>query len=393
MNLNNDKSVVKNNSNNNNNVIPSSKGLTILQTCLSGMIMGFFAYSGSFSVVPILFTITALIFGTKSLITIMITAFSQLVAGYLHTHSSRTGMTISTELFHGFYISKPEKRNRRQYGETRWNSLKRFFILDPMNGLCISTELFHGFYISKPEKRNRRQYGETRWNSLKRFFILDPMNGLVINFMWETFTFFYLMQSNLFLKYVESSTSNIIENQKRNKTIVSSSIREMDSHLIIVHGITRYLAGCLAGMSTGMINQLWQRNLAQREIPHALFNKDKNKLKLKWNERKKLLTPFNIENWIKAFTMLLGALFFIAINVPNRIRFHLLDIRRKRIINDLIVIHGGWFFIRDCEMLLLKHAEKGPQIAPIPAQVSVILEETKIPDDEQSQMLPTVIET
>ncbi|CAF1322595.1 unnamed protein product [Rotaria sp. Silwood1] len=351
MNLNNDKSVVKNNNNNNNNnVIPSSKGLTILQTCFSGMIMGFFAYNGSFSIVPIFFTITALSFGTKSLITIMITAFSQLVAGYFHTHSSRTGM-------------------------------------------AISTELFHGFYISKPEKRNRRQYGETRWNSLKRFFILDPMNGLVINFMWETFTFFYLMQSNLFLKYVESSTSNIIENQKRNKTIVSSSIREMDSHLIIVHGITRYLAGCLAGMSTGMINQLWQRNLAQRKFPCALFNKDKNKLKLKWNERKKLLTPFNIENWIKAFTMLLGALFFIASNVANRTRFHLLDIRRKRIINDLIVIHGGWFFIRDCEMLLLKHAEKDPQIASITTQLSVILEETKIPDDEQSQMLPTVIET
>ncbi|CAF5132058.1 unnamed protein product, partial [Rotaria sp. Silwood1] len=295
MNSNNDDLVVKKN---NNNIILSSKGLTILQTCVSGMVMGFIAYSGSFSAVPIFFTVTALMFGTKSLITIMATAFGQLAAGYLHTHSSRTGM-------------------------------------------AISTKLFHGFYIAKPEMRNRRQHDETRWNSLKRFFLLAPMNALVLNFMWETFTFYYLIQSDLFIRYVESSTSNTIENEKRNETIASSTTKEIEPHLLLIHGITRYLAGCLSGMSTGMINQLWQRHLAQRKTPYAVFNKDKNKLKLRWDERKKLLSPLNIENWIKASTMTLGALFFIASNVPNRTGFHLLDIHRKKIITDILVIHGG----------------------------------------------------
>ncbi|CAF3838618.1 unnamed protein product [Rotaria sp. Silwood1] len=347
MNSNKDESVVNKNS---NNIIPPSKDLSILQTCLAGIVMGFIAFSGSFPAIPIFFTVAALMFGTKSLITIMATAFGQLAAGYLHTHSSRTG-------------------------------------------IALSTKLFHGFYIAKPEMRNRRQYAETRWNSIKRYFILAPLNALVLNFMWETFTFYYLIQSDLFIRYVESSTSNTIENEKRNETIISSSILDMDPHLLFINGITRYLAGCLSGMSTGMINQLWQRNLAQRNIPHAIFNKDKNKLKLRWSERKKLLSPLNIENWTKTSTMILGALFFIASNVPNRTGFHLLDIRRKKMISDILVIHGGWLFIRDCEMLLLKNPEKGPQISLKTIQSSLVVEEKKILEDEQSKMLPSVVET
>ncbi|CAF2603078.1 unnamed protein product [Rotaria sp. Silwood2] len=315
MNSNNDKSVVKKN---NNNIILPSKDLSILQACLSGIVMGFIAYSGSFSAVPISFTVTALMFGTKSLITIMATAFGQLAAGYLHTHSSRTGM-------------------------------------------ALSTKLFHGFYIAKPEMRNRRKHAETRWISLKRFFISAPLNGLVLNFMWETFTFYYMIQNELFIRYVESSTANTIENGKRNETIASSTTKEIEPHLLLIHGITRYLAGCLSGMSTdGM-------------------------------KGKKILSPLNIESWIKVSSMILGALFVIASNVPNRTGFHLLDIRRKKIISDILVIHGGWFFIRDCEMLILKNPEKGSPISPTTIQSSLIVEENKMLEDEQSNMLSPAI--
>ncbi|CAF3283348.1 unnamed protein product [Rotaria sp. Silwood2] len=175
------------------------------------------------------------------------------------------------------------------------------------------------------------------------------------------------------------------------ETIASSTTKEIEPHLLLIHGITRYLAGCLSGMSTGMINQLWQRNLAQRDIPHAIFNIDKNKLKLRWNERKKILSPLNIENWIKVSTMILGALFVIASNVPNRTGFHLLDIRRKKIISDILVIHGGWFFIRDCEMLILKNPEKDSPVSPTTIQSSLIVEENKILEDEQSKMLSPII--
>jgi hypothetical protein len=97
----------------NNNT--KTKDLSFFKTCLCGIVMGHIAYSGSFGVVPILFTITALIFGTKSWITIFATAFGQLAAGYLHTHSSRTGIAVSTRIFGGFYTAKLEMRNRRRY--------------------------------------------------------------------------------------------------------------------------------------------------------------------------------------------------------------------------------------------------------------------------------------
>ena len=298
--------------------------LPILQTCLSGIVMGFISYTGSFSVVPLFFTITAIHFGPNSWITIFATAFSQLLAGYLHTHSSRTG-------------------------------------------IAISTRLFGGFYIAKPELRNRRMWKERRWASLKRFFVAEPSNALVLNLMWETFTVFYLLQSELFMSYLERATAT---------TSVSSP--EHDRNLFLLFGLTRYLAGSCSGLSTGMINQLWQRHLAQQDRPLAVFNVDRKKLKLEWQERKKLLSVSNMENWIKASTMLLGAVFAILSQIPNGTGWHLLSLPNKKLISDLLVIHGGWLFIRDGQMLLMKKPNKAPPSANL-ARLSLIpVEQTKM---------------
>jgi hypothetical protein len=326
------------------NIIPREKPLSIPETCLSGLIMGFIAYSGSFSVVPIIFTFTALTFGTKSLITILATAFGQLTAGYLHTHSSRTG-------------------------------------------IAISTNIFHGFYIAKPKMRNRRQYNETRWESLKRFFILNPLNGLILNFMWQTFTIFYFLQSEVFLIYLHNSISKKTENE----TISLSSTNELETRLILFHGITRYLAGCLSGISTGIINHLWQRYLARAKNPQAIFNTNREKLKLDWKDRKKILSPYNMENWIKVFVMLGGALFIILSNIPNITGLHLLELRNKRFIGDFLVINSGWFFLRDCQMFLFKKAEKDPSLQSNAVQTPLIVEETKTIDDNPSGTLINVV--
>lgn len=276
--------------------------LSAFRTCLSGMVMGFTAYNGSFALVPLFYTISAWAFGTKSFIPIIIAAFSQLLAGYVHTHASRIG-------------------------------------------IAISTRLFGGFYIAKATLKNRRQSKETRWHSIKRFFFLHPSNAIVINIMWETFTINYLLQSEFMMRYAEYSR-------------VHSTSLSLDYHLLFVHGITRYLAGSLSGMSTGAINQLWQRYLAHQTVPLAVFNTDREKLKLKWNERKKLLSIFNSENWIKLSAMSLGASFLLLSNIPNITNLHLLTLQQKKFIHDFLVIHGGWFIIRDCQMLLLKKAEK-----------------------------------
>ena len=273
--------------------------LTLLETCLAGMIMGFFAYNGSFSVVPILFTSTALIFGPKSLITIFTTAFALLAAGYLHTHASRTGMSISTDIF-------------------------------------------HGFYISKSDRRNRRQYDERRSVALTRFYVVAPMNAFVLNVMWETFTVFYLLHTYLM--------SNLVE--------YWSPSKDVERQVILLHGVTRYLAGCLSGISTGLINHLWQRYQASGDHPYAIFNTDREKLKLEANERRKLLSPWNMENWIKAVSMSLGAIFVLLSNIPNPTNLHLLPLRTKKYISDILVIHGGWFLLRDTAMLLFKKCEK-----------------------------------
>jgi hypothetical protein len=320
-----------------------TKDLSVFKTCLCGIIMGFIAYSGSFSAVPITFTITALIFGTKSWITIFSAALAQLAAGYLHTHSSRTG-------------------------------------------IAVSTKIFHGFYIAKSDMRNRRQYNETRLQGLKRFFISSPLNALVINLMWETFTIYYLLHTELFMRYIHPATLH-----NKNETITPSSAKELESHRLLINGITRYLAGCLSGISTGLINQLWQRHLARQKIPHAIFNTDKDKLKLEWKDRKKLLSPFNMENWIKASVMFLGALFAIASNIPNITGFHLLDIRKKRMISDILVIHGGWFVVRDGAMFLLKKPEKAPKTPVTLGQSSITVEESTMLEDEQSKMLPDAV--
>lgn len=338
------KSIAKNK---NKNITSRTNDLSVLETCLSGIVMGFIAYSGSFSTVPIVFTLTALSFGTKSWITIFATGFGQLAAGYLHTHSSRTGMSVSTRIF-------------------------------------------HGFYIAKPEMRNRRQYNETRWEGLKRFFIFAPMNALVLNFMWETFTIFYIIHTILFMKYVEILKTNKIEYQNRNESISLLLTKEPEPQILLINGITRYLAGCLSGMSTGLINQLWQRYQARTKIPYAVFNTNRSKLKLKSHERKKLLSPFNMENWIKVFVMLLGALFYIVSNIPNKTGLHLLDLYQKKLITDILVIHGGWLFIRDCEMLLFKKPERAPAIPLNTIETPLIVEDIKTMEDNQSEILKSV---
>ncbi|UJR32634.1 hypothetical protein I4U23_020094 [Adineta vaga] len=306
--------------------------LNLLETCLSGMIMGFIAYSFSFSIVPLVYTINALIFGRNSLITILTTACAQLTAGYLHTHSSRTGM-------------------------------------------AISTKIFHGFYISKPEMRNRRQQNETSIQCLQRFFVRHPLNAFVLNFMWQTFTIFYIIQTELFLAYSESIKSK----------------EDNEQYLLLVQCFTRYIAGCLSGMSTAIINHLWQRHLALKTESQAVFNRDREKLKLKKNDRRKLLSPCSMENWIKVFAMLIGALFIIASNIPNPTEFHLFSLRKRRIITDILVINGGWLFFRDAAMLLFKKQEKISSI-PLNTDQSIFpIKETRIGEDEKSTMLTTNI--
>ena len=290
--------------------------LSAFRTCLSGIVMGFIAYNGSFALVPLFYTVSAFLFGTESRIPIVIAALSQLLAGYVHTHASRTGIAISTRLFGGFYIAKASLKNRRHHNETCWHSLKRFF--------------FH-----------------------------HPSNALVLNIMWETFTVCYLLQSEFIVRYAEYYR-------------VNSTSASHEWHLLVVHGVTRYFAGSLSGMSTGCINQLWQRYLAHRTMPSAVFNADRDKLKLEWIERKKLLSVFNLENWIKLSTISLGALFLLLSNIPNQTGWHLLDIRSKKCIHDFLVIHGGWLIVRDCQMLLLKKADKmvshsAQQISLLPA--------------------------
>lgn len=273
--------------------------LSLLKTCHSGMIMGFIAFSGSFAVVPITFTITALIFGTKSPFTIYLVALSKLAAGYLHTFSSQ-------------------------------------------NGIVASAKSCGGFYTATAERKNRRKFREGRRESLKRFFRSHFMNALVLSVMWETFTFCYFLQTVLYLGYVENLTN----------------MEELECRLIIIYGITRYIAGCLAGMGTAIINHLWQRY----QVPeYAQFNTNRNQLKFEWQDRKKLLSSFHIENWIKGMAMFIEAAFFILSNIPNITGLHLLDVHTKRLISDFLVIHGGWFFLRDALVLLLRDEDRPPE--------------------------------
>jgi hypothetical protein len=175
------------------------------------------------------------------------------------------------------------------------------------------------------------------------------------------------------------------------KTKDINTTNELERHLLIVQCITRYFAGCLSGMSTGLINQLWQRYLAHKKVPHAVFNTDTKKLKLEWNERRKLLSPFNLENWIKVSVMSLGALFIIASNIPNSTGFHLINLRKKRRITDILVIHGGWLFVRDGATLVVKKAEKAPKILLNTEESSITMEQSKMIEDQQSKMSPNEV--
>ena len=297
---------------NNNPAVSAASHLSIVQTCLSGVIMGFIAYTGSFASMPVIFTVAALVFGTESLMTVIATAISQLLAGYLHTHASRAGISASTKLFGGFYIAKVEMRNRRQ---------------------C----------------------DETRWQALRRFFLTEPLNALILNLMWESFTIAYLIQSELLARYVSNSSA---------------------SDQVLIYGSTRYVAGCASAIATAIINQLWQRHLARRRTPHAIFNTDRDKLKLNWRERAKLLSLGNMENWIKISVMVPGALFTLASRAPNATGLHLLDERTKKLITDLLVIHGGWLFVRDALMLLLKKSNKAPS-HPSKSTIEIMIDEQK----------------
>ena len=244
----------------------SKKSLGLRKTCCAGMIMGFIAYNGSFSIVPFVYTSCSLIFGSKSWFTILATACGQLTAGYLHTHSSRTGM-------------------------------------------ALSIQLFHGFYISKPEMRNRRKYNETRCQSLRRFFVTHLVNAFVLSSMWQTFTIFYILQTELYLACFDSVNTS--------KIGVGNAVCSSEESILIIQGLTRYVAGCVSGMSTGMINHLWQRYLAHRPEHHAeSIDTKQPRLKLRWVDRRKLLSPYNMENWIKVSAMLFGALFIVVSNIP-----------------------------------------------------------------------------
>ena len=293
-----------------------AKDSSFFKTCLCGIVTGFITYSGSFAVIPILSTIVTLIFGTKSWITIFVTAFGQLTAGYLITHSAKSG-------------------------------------------IAVSAKIFGGLYTAKVEMRNKRIYDETRWQALKRFFISAPLNALVMNLIWETFTIFYLLHTVFYLRYIHSPLPS-----------------ELGPRLILLTGFSRYFAGCLSGMSTGLINQLWERYLSHRK--YAIFNTDIEKLKLKCKDRKKLLSPTNMENWIGVSAMIIGALFTVASNIPNRTGLHLLDIREKKLITDILVMHGGWIFFRDGAMLLFIKPEKAPKMPLIVNQPSIPVDESKM---------------
>ena len=62
-----------------------------------------------------------------------------------------------------------------------------------------------------------------------------------------------------------------------------------------------------------------------------------------------------MENWIKAATMVPGAIFFLLCNTPNPTNFHLWQLRWKKLCSDLFVINLGWFFFRDAGMLIFTH--------------------------------------
>ena len=317
------------NANNYNNA--QIQDLTFWQSCSSAGLAGLISYIGSFSVVPLTFTMMAIVFGTQSSVTSIATAFSMPLAGYLHTHASKTGISLVKDLFGGFYIS---------------------------------------------EIKNRRQGRETVQEGLQRYFCEHKFNALVLNLMWESFTMFYFIQSALVISYIQFGESINLDDLQGNMTMPSVINHELEHRVILVLGITHFLAGCLSGITTGIINHLWQRILAHGPEPLAHFETERERLHVNWQKRKELLSPFNMENWIKAFTMFTGALFIIVSNIPNITKLHLLNVHLKRFISDFLVIHGGWLFIRDILMFFMIPIDENPRERPVEQAV------------EQMEMLP-----
>ncbi|CAF3455312.1 unnamed protein product [Rotaria socialis] len=298
------------NANNTTDGVEIQRNFNVRKTFLCGINIGAIAYSLSFSVVPIVFTITAIIFGKTSEITIIATALSQLAAGYLHTYASRVGM-------------------------------------------ARSVKLFGGIFMAKPEMTNRRTSNEDRKAALKRFFCQELPNAIVLNVMWQTFTINYLLQSLFILWYIKRFALHTTQHSNDYQITDAFPIRTSENQIILIHGVTRFVAGCIAGMSTAVINQFWQRYQSNLSPPGAELKINANDFKINCKETMKMLTPCNVENWIKLSTMILSALFTITSSIPNNIGFYQLSTLEKRLITDIMVIQGGWFFIRDFAMIIL----------------------------------------
>ncbi|CAF3633865.1 unnamed protein product [Rotaria socialis] len=314
------------NANNTTDGVEIQRNFNVRKTFLCGINIGAIAYSLSFSVVPIVFTITAIIFGKTSEITIIATALSQLAAGYLHTYASRVGM-------------------------------------------ARSVKLFGGIFMAKPEMTNRRTSNEDRKAALKRFFCQELPNAIVLNVMWQTFTINYLLQSLFILWYIERFALHTTQHSNDYQITDAFPIRTSENQIILIHGVTRFVAGCIAGMSTGVINQFWQRYQYNLSQPGAIFMTNKSTLKINCEVSKKILTPCNVENWIKLSTMILSALFTIMSSIPNNIGFYQLSTLEKRLITDIMVIQGGWFFIRDFAMIILM-PKQPPEIVTTMVNIS-----------------------
>lgn len=297
----------------NNHDQENVRSLGFCEAFFSGNIIGMVSYVGSFSAVPMLSTTSALLFGTTSLTTTITTAFAQLWAGYSHTDSSRIGRACS----------------KRRFG---------------------------GVYKAEPSMRNRRQQNETRRAALRRFFLKNPDNAYFINVMWETFTFGYVLQSTFLIWYCENYAFNTLQhNQNNGKGLDLSSVMN-ENHIILINGITRLVAGLLAAMLTGAIDQLWQRfqcitsgGTSARFVTNP--DVDANEFDINCGTSLMRLTQNTRENWIKFVTMIASAVFTIVINTTDIT--DALSIYQKRYIADILVIHGGWLILRDFLMIML----------------------------------------
>lgn len=327
----------------------NTKVFSLFQTLACGFVMGGFAYSFSFSVVPILNTLTSLVFGRKSLITIYATAVAPLIAGYLHTYASRLGMFYSFSWLNGIYIATRPMKNRRAANESRMGSIKRF--------VC--------------------EYG---------------LNAFILSFMWETFTVTYLVQSSFIFFYLENFSSSRSFQQNSTKIFEPND----ENMFILINGSSRFLAGLIAGMSTAIINQLWQRRQSRLKPHGSVLAQENIKLPFSWSSIRSTLSPFNTENWIKVASMLVVSSFVLLSSIPNPTNFDkIFTEKQKKFIGDILVIHGGWFYIRDILMLtFMKKDEanlKDAQNPPHPASAEEIIPLQSIGTVDKSPVLPATV--